>query len=163
MPVEKSEQMAVAAPLPAAASQKPVTLEDLRQQYPDLVFMLAEEGKVSERERIKGVEDMALPGHDALIAQMRYDGKSTGADAAQAIIAAERAMRANMQVEMRADSTPPVALTMPEDVTKAVGVPDFMTLVQERRKSESCSMEAAMSWVVETNPRSHEQYISQVV
>lgn len=40
------------------------------------------EGAAAERERIKGVEDAALPGFDSLVAEMKFDGKTTPGDAA---------------------------------------------------------------------------------
>ena len=36
------------------------------------------EGATAERERIKAVEAQAMPGHEALIAEMKFDGKTTG-------------------------------------------------------------------------------------
>ena len=48
------------------------------------------EGAKAEAERIKAVECQALPGHDALIQKLKFDGVTTGDKAAVAILAAER-------------------------------------------------------------------------
>jgi hypothetical protein len=50
---------------------------------------LAEGGRI-ERERIRAVRAQALPGHEALIEELANDGVTTGSEAAQRILAAER-------------------------------------------------------------------------
>lgn len=52
------------------------------------------EGAKAEAERIKAVEGQSLPGHEALIEKLKYDGKTTGEQAAVAILAAERTRNA---------------------------------------------------------------------
>ncbi|MFQ5507078.1 MAG: S49 family peptidase [Planctomycetota bacterium] len=47
-------------------------------------------GAKAERERIQGIEDAALPGHEELIDKLKKDPKATPADAQTAVIAAER-------------------------------------------------------------------------
>lgn len=49
-----------------------------------------EEGAKAETERIKAVEEQSLTGHEALIEKLKFDGKTTGEQAAVAILAAER-------------------------------------------------------------------------
>lgn len=48
-------------------------------------------GATAERDRIKAVKAQTLPGHDALIEQMMFDGTTTGPQAAEKVIAADRA------------------------------------------------------------------------
>lgn len=83
-----------------------MTQEELKSKFPAVYQAILDEGKAlgysdglaqgkaegaeAERERIKSVEAQALPGHEALIAAMKYDGKTTGAEAAVAILAAEK-------------------------------------------------------------------------
>lgn len=50
------------------------------------------EGATQERARIQAVRAQALPGHDALIETLAFDGKTTGPEAAAAVLAAERAV-----------------------------------------------------------------------
>jgi hypothetical protein len=91
-----------------------ITVETLKDLYPDVYAAVVkdatdagyvdgygkgkEEGKAAgadaERERIKGIETVALPGHEALVAEMKLDGKTTGAEAAIRIIEAEKAKKA---------------------------------------------------------------------
>jgi hypothetical protein len=50
-------------------------------------------GAEAERNRIKDVENQSIAGHEAIIQEMKYDGKSTGGDAAVKILAAEQTLR----------------------------------------------------------------------
>ena len=48
------------------------------------------EGTKAETERIKAVMGQSLPGHEALVNKLMFDGKTTEAESAVAILAAER-------------------------------------------------------------------------
>jgi len=72
-----------------------------------------QEGADAERERIQGVEAQSLPGHEALIASMKYDGKTTGEMAAVAILAAERKQRENALNVMVSQAPPVIAPATP--------------------------------------------------
>jgi hypothetical protein len=94
-----------------------ITVETLKDLYPDVYAAVVkdatdagyvdgygkgkEEGKAAgadaERERIKGIETVALPGHEALVAEMKLDGKTTGAEAAIRIIEAVSTVDASIQ------------------------------------------------------------------
>lgn len=82
----------------AEAAAKPVTVESLRADHGDLVATIEAEASAkasadaanAERERILGIEANALAGHDALVAEMKADGKTTPAEAAVRILAAEK-------------------------------------------------------------------------
>lgn len=76
------------------AAAAPVTVESLRAEHGDLINQIETEAATAaataERDRILGIEANALPGHDALVAQLKTDGKTTPAEAAIQILAAER-------------------------------------------------------------------------
>lgn len=97
----------------AKKGTKIMTLDMLRADHPDLVEALvaeATEGMISaetlqeqlaaaraeaitaERERIAAIEALAIPGHDALIAQLKAEG-ATADEAALKIIGAEKQAR----------------------------------------------------------------------
>lgn len=87
-----------------------LTLEKFKAAYPDLFDKIdadayargLEQGKKDgavegektgaqkERERIQAVEAQSLPGHEKLIAELKYDGVTTGEQAAVKVLAAER-------------------------------------------------------------------------
>lgn len=71
------------------------------------------EGAEAERKRIKDVEDQLIPGHEALIESLKYDGKTTGPEAAVKILNAEKKIRADMVGKISADSIKPVAQPNP--------------------------------------------------
>lgn len=50
-------------------------------------------GAAAERERIQSVRAVGLPGHEALIETLAFDGQTTAADAALAVNQAERTLR----------------------------------------------------------------------
>lgn len=77
-------------------------------------------GGKTERERIVAVEQQMLPGHAALINEMKYDGTTTGAGAAQRVLAAERAKLGRRAEELHADA-PPAAPHSASDRATATG------------------------------------------
>lgn len=63
------------------------------------------EGATAERDRIKAVEGAVLPGHEALIATLKFDGKTTGPEAASQVITAERQKLGKRADDLNADAT----------------------------------------------------------
>jgi len=68
-----------------------------------------EESAKAERERIQSVEAQSMPGHEALIQDLKFDGKTSGEQAAVQILQAEKALRVNMQAQLDADGIDSVA------------------------------------------------------
>lgn len=98
-----------------------MSIEQLTAQVADLTAQLAAakapealaaargEGATAERTRIQAVESACLAGHESIIAVMKFDGKSTGADAALAVLDAEKQMRARAAVALAKDAPKPAA------------------------------------------------------
>ncbi|WP_128003457.1 S49 family peptidase [Piscinibacter defluvii] len=63
-------------------------------------------GAQQERERIQAVRAQVLPGHEALIEQLAFDGKTTGPEAAVAVLNAERGVVAGAAAAHRSDAPP---------------------------------------------------------
>ena len=74
------------------------------------------EGATAERERIRAVETQALPGYQALVQELKFDGSTTGPQAAERIVAAEKSKRAQTLKDMKAEGPDPVAPTIPAEV-----------------------------------------------
>lgn len=72
-------------------------------------------GAAAERDRIKSVEDQAIPGHDALIQSLKFDGKTTGEQAAVKILQAEKAIRIGVAAKIQEDAPPLVPATIPPE------------------------------------------------
>lgn len=66
------------------------------------------EGATAERERIKTIEESAIPGHDALVKEMKFDGKTTPSEAATRLLAAEKEKKVIAFDKLKADAARPV-------------------------------------------------------
>lgn len=117
--------------LAAGAAANPTTLkaegeimdrESILAAHPELAEAFRAEGATAERARILGVESQAMPGHEALVATLKADGKTTPAEAAVQILAAERSKLGTMATNLAKDAPPPVrhAVT-PENPGAAAG------------------------------------------
>lgn len=67
------------------------------------------EAAAAERARIQAVYDKlaAAPGQQKLVAEMMFDGQTSGAQAAEKLLAADAAARAQRAADIRADAPPP--------------------------------------------------------
>lgn len=92
------------------AHEHPAVAEAFRKEGAEAAYKEAfNAGAQSERERIQAVEDQLVPGHEDLIAAMKFDGKTSGPEAAVAIIKAEKAHMAATKEAREADAVEPVA------------------------------------------------------
>lgn len=81
-----------------------MTLEEIKAQHPELYKQIRDEGReeglqagmTQERNRIKAIEDMALAGHEALVAKAKFDTGMTAEQLAVEMIKAEKAKTATM-------------------------------------------------------------------
>ena len=78
-------------------------------QHPEAAAHMRAEAAASERSRIQAVREQALPGHQALIDKLAFDGQTTGPEAAVQVLAAERARTSHMAASRAADAPAPVA------------------------------------------------------
>ena len=77
--------------------------------------ILRAEGAESERARIQAVREQSMPGHEALIEALAFDGKTTGPEAAVKVLAAERSKIASAAAARNADAVEPVAISNAAD------------------------------------------------
>ena len=94
-----------------------VTLDTMMQGHPALVADLRAQGAQAERERIQAVEAQTMPGHEALIAALKWDGQTSGAQAAVQVLAAER-VALGARAKAFVDDAPPV---VPHAAAPALG------------------------------------------
>jgi signal peptide peptidase SppA len=82
----------------------------LKNEHPDVAAALIAEGRAegaaAERDRIAAIEDVfaGYAGNDALLASLKADGKTTGPEAAVALLAAEKGKKADRLASLRADA-----------------------------------------------------------
>mgnify|MGYP003575262044 CR=1 FL=1 len=92
----------------------PISRESLERDHAALFAQLRSEftaaGATAERERIQAVEGQLLPGHEALIAALNFDGKPPAGDAARAPRAPEPPAREKQAAAIAADAPKPLPL-----------------------------------------------------
>ncbi|NPU63380.1 hypothetical protein HL667_00010 [Bradyrhizobium sp. 83012] len=101
---QQQETMQMADPVTPAAHVAGSTFTSvaaLAAAYPDLCAQLRTEGATAERDRIAGIEALALPGHEALISALKADPNVTPDMAASRILGAERQQRAGQLQAIR--------------------------------------------------------------
>jgi ATP-dependent Clp protease, protease subunit len=91
-----------AAPVAVAPAPRAETVADIDAAYPALTAQIRAEAASAERARILGIEEVAVPGHDALVATMKADGKTSPEAAAAAILKAEKAVRGSNLASIKA-------------------------------------------------------------
>lgn len=80
----------------------------LAGEYPDIAAELRRQGAAAERQRVAAVRAQSLAGHEALIEQLVADGKTTGPEAAVAVLQAERQLSAKRVADIAADAPKPL-------------------------------------------------------
>ncbi len=83
---------------PKMADKNEITKGFVAENHPEIADAFRAEGAVTasaegataERQRIQDVFAQSMPGHDALIQDLAFDGKTTGPEAAVAVLNAER-------------------------------------------------------------------------
>lgn len=142
---DMNRAMAMVRALPTPKTgETTMDLKTLKEKHPELVAAIADETKESmaavvdqaraegqskgselERQRIAGVRAQAIPGHEQLIETMAFDGKSTAADAALAIVGAEKTLRQQAEQRLKDEANqvvPPPGdqdLAAPQTISRA--------------------------------------------
>jgi hypothetical protein len=103
-----------------------MTIEQLTARVAELTAQLAAANGATqsavdlavkaERERIQGVEAQSIPGHEALVLSLKFDGKTSPGDAAVAVLAAEKQKRAGHAAALAADAPATLQLAAPPAV-----------------------------------------------
>jgi hypothetical protein len=113
------------------------------------------EGAEAERNRIKEVEDQLIPGHETLIQELKYDGKTTGGEAAKLILKKENEILGKRATEFQeegkkiavADAVPPEVEAEEDKETKK------KRLIEEYQKAHpNVSLKDATLAVGKSNP-----------
>lgn len=132
-----TKQAEVKAEPVAAQTQEVIKLDisAIKEQYPDIAAALKQEGAEAERARIADCESVALAGHEAIVNSMKLDGKSTGADVARAIVAAEKTLRAD-HARAFVDNAPAVIAAAPVTGFEVSAADDKSLPVEDRAKAK---------------------------
>jgi signal peptide peptidase SppA len=136
----------------------PMDIKTLAEQHPELLAAIqadataaatataSQAGAAAERDRIAAVRAQSMPGHEALIETLAFDGKTTGPEAAMAVLAAERATReAAAKAFMEDAPTAAAPSAAPSDsapTDKAAQVAQAKTYAQEKGVSFVSALKA---------------------
>ena len=101
----------------------PMDMKTLAEQHPDLLAQIQTEaraqGAQAEAARVASVRAQSMKGHEALIDQLAADGKTTGPEAAMAVLAAERSAQEAAGKAFMADAPAPAkTAAAPADAPK---------------------------------------------
>jgi hypothetical protein len=112
-----------------------------------------------------------MPGHEALIAQLKFDGKTTGAEAAVQVLNAERQLRETKLKSFQEDTTAKsVASPDPGDgsgdqeitATDKAGAGDKIdAMAKELQAKEGISYKAAYERVIKENKALAAMYLGR--
>ena len=106
-----------------------ITREQLAAEAPELLQAVMAEGASAERARIQAVEGQLIPGHEALINTLKFDGISSPGDAAMAVNAAEKQTRTAMAAALAGDA--PNALPLTPAATVAAAKPKALSRAEQ--------------------------------
>lgn len=117
------------------------------------------EGAESERSRIQSIDEQAtgFPRHDALVSSLKYDGVTTGPEAAVKILAAEKELRGKKLADFQEDNAKliaaPVVVDEPKiEEQKKPAAEQFAGLVQEKMSANpNMSYAQALALVSQEN------------
>ncbi len=127
----KADHPDLVAAIVAEAREEMITAEDLQEQ----ITTARTEGATAETARINDVRDQSIPGHEELIEAMAFDGKSTGSDAALAIVAAEKKKALTAVADLDADANDPVPPSADEDGGRQLNRKEFNQLSDPDRRA----------------------------
>lgn len=113
-----------------------ITRETLAAEAPDVLSAVLAEGAQTERARIQAVLGQALPGHEALVNTLAFDGKTTGPEAAAAVLAAERTARETQRKAAASDAPAPVPTKPAATLPAAGAAEDPNAPLEERAKAK---------------------------
>lgn len=117
--VECKNQAEVDAAIQNAITQASATARtEAEAALPEKLAAARQEGAEAERGRILAVQGNSMAGHEKLVAEMVADGKTTGPEAAQRILTAEKAKVAQVNADLATDA-PPAAPAAPADIAAA--------------------------------------------
>jgi len=116
------------------------------------------DGKAAEVARIQGVKAQAMAGHEKLIEEMMFDGKTTGEQAAVKIVAAEKAVKDAALEAMKNGMQASVPQVPPP--AGGQGKKGFMAMVESHMAENKCSKGDAIKAVARLHPELHDEFIN---
>jgi ATP-dependent Clp endopeptidase proteolytic subunit ClpP len=99
---------------------KGVDIDYVRENLPEAVNKFktegVKEGAEAERTRVQAVREQSMPGHEALIDKLMFDGSTTGEQAAVKVLQAEKQIRSKMASDLKDDAPDPIEQPSTDDL-----------------------------------------------
>lgn len=128
----KAEHPDLVADIESAAREGYLAQSDIEA----VVEAAKSEGAAAEVARIRSVKAQLMTGHEGLIEDLMFDGKTTGPEAAVAVLDAERKLRVNAAADFRADGRINVPNVEPgDDVENTMKRKNYDALSTMERKA----------------------------
>jgi len=115
-------------------------------------------GATQERVRIQAVLDQSMPGHEAMVKALAFDGKTTGPEAAVQVLAAEKEARRTTLDKHKADAPKPVKDIAAPEPAGAETFEDKVAALQADGKSKGEAIRIAASQF----PDLHAKYVQRI-
>lgn len=122
-----------------------ITADYITKNFPDIASAMTKSGfnegfkagSEAERERIIGLEEVTMPGHEALLEAAKKDGKTKAADLAVKIVAVEK-QRGGNALKTMAEETAAEPVVTPSTSTDVPSAPqvDANAPIEERAEAE---------------------------
>jgi len=119
------------------------------------------QGAESERKRIQDVETQCIPGHEAIILSLKYDGKTTGPEAAVKVLAAEKEVRVTFHKDMRDGAVKPV-IQPAVGAGEPIDMNDFESEVKKYEDTHKCKHSEAIVAIANEKPEIHEAWLKKI-
>jgi ClpP class serine protease len=107
----------VAQPTQTKPKGQAMNADEIASAHPEAAAALRAQGADAERARIQAVDGQAIPGHEALIKTLMFDGTSGAGEAAVAVLAAEKQTRSAMATALAKDAPTPLPAAAAPSVT----------------------------------------------
>lgn len=119
-----------------------ISVDFLNANHPEVVAALAVAAAKTERDRIQEIQSHLIPGHEALIQALMFDGVTTGAEAAVKILQAEQKLRVDTATNLDTDAAAGAAAHVATDdaadaaaAAAAAGAADDEAPLEDRAKA----------------------------
>ena len=134
-------------------------IDETKKTFEPLVSSAKEEGAKAERERIQDVEQYQTPGFETMIKELKFDGKTTGPEAAAKVLVEHNKRVEKQAAALKADAPDPVDA---DEAPQAQEEPKkvFLELVAEYQNAHNCKRSQAIRAITVSNPDAHQQFIN---
>lgn len=103
--VESQQDSGVTGKKPKQKESVAMTLDELKAQHPDLYADVVAQGVEAERARIQAIEDMVIPGHEALATAAKFETGISAEAFAIELVKAEKATKDDFLNKRKRDAS----------------------------------------------------------